>query len=115
MARTASDTYRLTVDGRGRLVIPANLRGLFGIGRDGAELVAYLDDEGRLVLEDRELLVGRLRGSWGKGKSSATAELLAERRAEAALEDAEAAGDERDIARARDQLARVDAVKRRRR
>ncbi len=86
------DAYRLVVEERGRVVIPAELRRSLGIAA-GAELVAHVEPPGRIVLEDRRALVARLRGSWGKAPGgSAVEELLAERRAEAAREEAEAAG-----------------------
>jgi AbrB family looped-hinge helix DNA binding protein len=85
-----ADPYRLVVEERGRVVIPAELRRALGI-EAGAELVAHVEPPGRIVLEDRRGLLARLRGSWGKAPAgSAVEELLAERRAAAAQEEAEA-------------------------
>jgi antitoxin PrlF len=97
----------LKVGERGRLVIPAELRHALGLD-EGAQLVAYVEDE-RLVLEERRALIRRVRGSWGpmpEGRSAVT-ELLEERRAEAELEDATVAGDAAAIDKARALLSRV--------
>jgi bifunctional DNA-binding transcriptional regulator/antitoxin component of YhaV-PrlF toxin-antitoxin module len=88
------------------VVIPAALRRALGIG-PGSTLVAHLEDGNRLVLEDRRAISGRLRGSWGPMPAgrSAVDELLEERRAEAALEDATLSGNPEKIATARQRLA----------
>jgi AbrB family looped-hinge helix DNA binding protein len=106
-AHTDPESHTLAVGERGRVVIPADLRRELGIG-PGSTLVAHVENGSRLVLEDRRAVVARLRGAWAADDGrSAVAELLDERKAEAALEDAEVSGDAPAIAKARDNLARV--------
>lgn len=74
------------------MTIPAPLRQQLGLV-PGSRAVAYIDD-GRLVIEDRRHLLARLqdevaRRAAGADTGSAVDELLAERRVEAAAEDAE--------------------------
>jgi AbrB family looped-hinge helix DNA binding protein len=85
----------------GRIVIPAEMRRALGIG-PGSTLVATLEEGGRIVLEDRQAAARRERGSWKAlaGGRDLVADLLSHRRAEAALEDAEAEGDPAGISRA---------------
>jgi AbrB family looped-hinge helix DNA binding protein len=92
----------------GRIVIPAEMRRALGIG-PGSTLVATLEDGGRLVLEDRQAAARRERGSWKAlaGGRDLVADLLAQRRAEAALEDAEADGDPVAISQARKDVAQT--------
>jgi AbrB family looped-hinge helix DNA binding protein len=108
MTHELETSHVLTVGERGRLVIPAELRRALGI-EPGSTLIARVDDGGRLVLEDRRAVARRLRGSWGPmpGGRSAVDELLDERRAEAALEDAELLGKPKEIAVARKRLSAV--------
>lgn len=110
MAHDSTTSHTLTVGERGRLVIPAELRRALGIG-PGSTLLARVEDGARLVLEDRRSVARRLRGSWGPMPDgrSAVDELLAERRAEAALEEAELSGDGAAIAAARESLSRAGA------
>jgi bifunctional DNA-binding transcriptional regulator/antitoxin component of YhaV-PrlF toxin-antitoxin module len=88
------------------VVIPVELRRALGIG-PGSTLVAHVEDGNRLVLEDRRAIAERLRGSWGQMPAgrSAVQELLEERRAEAALEDASLSGNPEKISTARQRLA----------
>jgi AbrB family looped-hinge helix DNA binding protein len=108
MDHESKSSHVLTVGERGRLVIPAELRRALGIG-PGSMLIARVEDGGRLVLEDRRAVARRLRGSWGPmpGGRSAVDELLVERRAEAALEDAKLSGDPEEIAAGRERLSAV--------
>jgi AbrB family looped-hinge helix DNA binding protein len=71
------------VTSKGQLVVPARLRRRFGIKR--GTLVAFLEDDGRVVLQPvtREFIRG-LRGSL-KGGPSALKVLLGERQRERAL------------------------------
>lgn len=74
---------------QGRLVIPVELRRSLGI-KPGETLVARVED-GRLVLERREVILDRVR-SWFAGIPSDVSlvdELIAERREEARREEAE--------------------------
>jgi AbrB family looped-hinge helix DNA binding protein len=106
MAHEPEVSHTLTVGERGRVVIPAELRRALGIG-PGSTLVAHLEDGNRLVLEDRRAIAERLRGSWGPMPAgrSAVDELLEERGAEAALEDAKLSGNSQKIDTARQRLA----------
>ena len=106
-AHTGPASHPLAVGARGRVVIPAELRRELGI-EPGSTLIAHVENGRRLVLEDRRAVVARLRGAWAADDGrSMVGELLAERKAEAVLEDAEVAGDAPAIARARENLARV--------
>jgi AbrB family looped-hinge helix DNA binding protein len=90
------------------VVIPADIRRALGL-TEGSTLIAVLEDDGRLVLEDRQRMLTRLRGSWrdlAAGRDP-VGELAAERAAEAALEDAEATGDARAVARAHEAIAGI--------
>lgn len=113
MAPTSSKAHVLAVGERGRVVIPAALRKALGLVR-GAVLVAHVE-KGRLVLEDRRALAAGMQGEWerrarrrgGAVPQDVTGELLAERRAQAAIEEAEGAGNAKALARARRQLAEL--------
>lgn len=94
MAETQEENARadVSVAPDGRVTIPAQMRHAVGIG-PGSSLVCYLEN-GRVVLEDRRHLVARIQdvvlaAEAAAGRTgSAVDELLAERRAEAAREDA---------------------------
>jgi AbrB family looped-hinge helix DNA binding protein len=73
---------------QGRVVIPARLREALRLN-PGEVLVAHVDD-GRLVLERREAVLGRLRAAFAAAVPrtvSVVDELIAERRDEAAREE----------------------------
>ncbi|MGH3629973.1 MAG: AbrB/MazE/SpoVT family DNA-binding domain-containing protein [Sciscionella sp.] len=80
----------LTATKNGRLTIPAQLRRAAGI-EAGRPLVVYVEDA-RVIIETRRALAERIRRdvarTW-RGHGSVVDELLTERRAEAAREDAE--------------------------
>lgn len=82
----------VSVGADGRVTIPAQLRQAVGIG-PGSNLVAYLE-RGRVVLEDRAHLLARVQdeaiaAAEAAGHTeSAVDSLIADRRAEAAREDA---------------------------
>jgi len=80
-----SDTPQVTVGDKGRLVIPASIREQFG-WETGTELLIVQTEWG-IELCTRDALISRLRGSL-KSDTSLVDELIAERRAEAAREDA---------------------------
>jgi AbrB family looped-hinge helix DNA binding protein len=92
----------------GRVVIPANVRRQLGL-TEGSILVAVLEDDGHLILETRQDIAQRLRGPLRDPAAGRdlSAELRAERQAEAALEKAKASGDEWAITRARKAIADV--------
>ena len=76
------------------MVIPSEMRRALCLS-EGATLIATVED-GRLVLEDAGAAAKRWRGSWKAlvaAPASLVDELLEARGAEAALDDAEAAGD----------------------
>jgi AbrB family looped-hinge helix DNA binding protein len=86
MAETKA--IRVTIDPKGRVVLPAALRHRLGI-ESGDVLVARAEDN-RLVLERRDAVLARLRRRFSvvpAGVSLAD-ELIAERRAEARREGA---------------------------
>jgi AbrB family looped-hinge helix DNA binding protein len=86
MARNRKVVSRLRLGAQGRTVIPAKLRRALGLS-DGDELVAWLEGD-RLVIRSKESVAKDLRGSYkhvGPDRDLA-AELIAERRAEAASE-----------------------------
>ncbi|OZM71258.1 AbrB family transcriptional regulator [Amycolatopsis antarctica] len=91
---TASEPHttqvRLTAGPGGRVTIPAPLRRAAGI-EPGEQLVASVED-GRVVLEPWEHLLARVQArvaaATGHHTGLASAELIADRRAEAAREDA---------------------------
>lgn len=84
-----SHSAELVVNEQGRVTIPAQIRRAAGI-EAGTPLLAYVED-GRVVLETRAQLSERLRrdvaAAW-VGAGSAVDELISDRRAEAAREDA---------------------------
>lgn len=74
----------------GRLTIPAQVRRAAGI-EPGAALVVYVED-GRVIVETREQLTARIKrdvGTAWTGQGSVVDELIADRRAEAAREQAQ--------------------------
>ena len=76
---------------------------------EGSKLIATVED-GRLVLEDPGSAAKRWRGSWKAlvpAPAALVDELLEERAAEAALDDAEAAGDAGGIREAHQAIARA--------
>lgn len=79
---------QILVGRQGRVVIPAELRRRLGL-EVGQTLLARVE-EGRLVLESPKNVLARLRGRFaeGAGGASLAAELIAERREEAAREAA---------------------------
>lgn len=86
-------TYHAKVIAGGKIVIPAELRREFGI-KDGDSLVIERDDKGGLVLKTYAQVVKEVQAAFRAmlkpGHSgNAVDELIAERRAEAAQEDAE--------------------------
>jgi bifunctional DNA-binding transcriptional regulator/antitoxin component of YhaV-PrlF toxin-antitoxin module len=83
MAESARHTIR--IDRQGRALIPKPLREAMGMG-DGGEAVAWLE-EGRLVVEPRDLLLRRLKDRYREVAGSMAEELIRERRQEAAREE----------------------------
>lgn len=89
------DFHRVRIGRQGRVVLPAEVRHRLGL-KEGQVLVVR-EDEGRVILETRESILGRLRAPFEtipRGVSLAD-ELIAERRREAAAErreEADAAG-----------------------
>ena len=79
-----SDTGIVSVGPKGRVVIPAGIRRELGI-EEGSELVALVEGEA-VVLVPRSAIKHRLRSIFAGTAESMRAELIEERRAEAALE-----------------------------
>lgn len=82
-----SDTFRVEVGPKGRVVIPAPIRHELRLA-EGSQLVALVDD-GAVVLLPRSEIKRRLRAMFAHVRTSMADELIAERRAEVAREDAE--------------------------
>jgi antitoxin PrlF len=78
---------RLRIGAQGRVVLPADLRTALGFV-EGRTLVAYIEGEGRLVIESREAIERALLRDWAEvaGEASLVDALRAERRAAAARE-----------------------------
>jgi AbrB family looped-hinge helix DNA binding protein len=106
-------THNLRTGPHGRVVISATIRKALGL-TEGSVLVATLENDGRLILETRQNIAQRLRGALHDPASGRdlSAELEAERQAEAALEKAKASGNEHAIARARRAIAEIGGSKR---
>ena len=91
---------RIRVGAQGRVVLPADLRAALGFV-EGSTLVAYIEGEGRLVIESPEAIQRALLEEWSgvAGDASLVDELRAERRAAAAREaerlEADRAGHDR--------------------
>jgi bifunctional DNA-binding transcriptional regulator/antitoxin component of YhaV-PrlF toxin-antitoxin module len=73
-------------DAKGRTVIPAPLRSEAGIREDGDVLVGHVED-GRLIIETRDAIKRRLRAQAAGREEGVVDRLLADRRADAELED----------------------------
>ena len=79
-------TYQIVMGDRGRLVVPAEVRGRAGLD-EGRHLTLFATDDG-LVLLTREQLQSRVRHDLAG--LDLVGDLLADRRAEADVEDAPA-------------------------
>jgi AbrB family looped-hinge helix DNA binding protein len=83
-------TAEVRVGTQGRIVLPREIRDALG-AEEGATYVARVED-GALILESRETILGRLRAHAAAvdgGERSWVDELIAERRAEARRDAAE--------------------------
>jgi AbrB family looped-hinge helix DNA binding protein len=78
---------RIRIGAQGRVVLPADLRALLGFD-EGRTVVAYVEGEGRLVIESPEAIQRALLEEWSEvaGEGSLVDDLRAERRAAAARE-----------------------------
>lgn len=81
-----SDTAVVSVGPKGRVVIPASIRRELGI-EEGSELVALVEGEA-VVLVPRSAIKTRLRSIFAGTRASMSQELIAERRADAARDEA---------------------------
>ncbi len=84
-----SESVEIRVGSQGRMVLPSQLRRELG-AEEGAIYLAYVEDDGRLVLESRTALLRRMQQEF-RGASadrSPVDELIEERRREAEAEDA---------------------------
>lgn len=79
-----SDTHRVSVGPKGRVVIPAVIRRELGI-EEGSELVALVEGAA-VVLVPRSAIKSRLRSMFADVGVSMREELIAERRADAVRE-----------------------------
>lgn len=73
------------VNDQGRIVLPAQLRAHAGI-RPGDTLIAWVNEEGQVVLSSRQALIDRMRLRYRgarDGSSSLVDELIEDRRQEA--------------------------------
>lgn len=89
VSRTRKVAGTIVIHDRGRVVLPAALRRSLGL-RPGDELIAEVEADRSLRLTPRQVLAQRDRGAFAHlaGKTSLVDELIAERRKEAAREDA---------------------------
>ena len=78
-------------------MLPASLRSVLGF-EEGTTVVAYVEGEGRLVIESPEAIQRALLAEWSEvaGGPSLVDELLAERRAAAVREAEEVEADQAD-------------------
>ncbi|HTE66214.1 MAG TPA: AbrB/MazE/SpoVT family DNA-binding domain-containing protein [Candidatus Binatia bacterium] len=79
-----SDTSRLMVGPKGRVVIPVEIRRKLGL-EEGSQLVALVEGEGVLLLP-QDAVKRRLRQMFAGVRTSMTDELIRDRRAAAAEE-----------------------------
>ena len=101
--------FEAHVGDRGRIVLPAELRRRARL-KQGDRLLVFYEGEGRLRLTTVRAAVRRGLGMFADSSGhSAADDLLQERQADAALEEAEAAGDMAGAANARGELARVQS------
>ena len=86
---TSSTHWQVRLDDRRRPTLPEELLSAAGIPA-GADLTARVGDEGMIILETRDAVRERIRRRMAPLKTGASMvdELLAERRAEDAREDA---------------------------
>jgi AbrB family looped-hinge helix DNA binding protein len=86
MAQAGKTTKRPRLDKQGRVVIPADFRDKLGL-EPGTELSMWIE-EGQLVIMSLDEALRRVRGIIKKraGRRSMVDELIAERRAAAALD-----------------------------
>jgi len=98
---------RVRIDEGGRVVVPAKFRKALGMKKGEWLVIGLVDREVRIftIAESIRRAQETARKYPSEGVSVVD-ELLAERRWEAALEEAEAAGDEQAIARLRAEAAR---------
>lgn len=86
--RDMSDTFRVRIGPKGRLVVPVELRRELAL-EEGTEAVARAED-GRLVVERRDVVLRRLREAVARSvgrEVSLVDELIAGRREEARREE----------------------------
>jgi len=86
-----SHAEHITMGDRGRLVLPARVRRLLGL-HAGSHLALTTEPDGSLRLRPYQSIAEQARGLWANmapASVSMTDELIAERRAEAARENAE--------------------------
>ena len=107
MGEDARGPEELTIDDRGRLLLPAEVRRRLGLA-PGAALLLEVED-GTIRLVPRAVAARRGHGIFADRArgGSLVEELRRERRAEAALEDAWATGDRARVRAARRALARA--------
>jgi AbrB family looped-hinge helix DNA binding protein len=85
---------RLRIGAQGRVVLPAGLRSALGF-EEGTTVVAYIEGEGRLVIESPAAVQRALLAEWSEvaGERSLVDDLLADRRAAAVREAEEVEAD----------------------
>ena len=77
--------HTIRIDRQGRALIPKAIRDGMGMGH-GGEAVAWLED-GRLVVESRDVLLQRLKERYRQVAGSMAEELIRDRRQEAMREE----------------------------
>ena len=83
--------YHVTVDERGRVMLPAEVRAKLKIG-DGDRIALILEDDGTMSLKTHEVALNNLQGMFkhlAPKDHFASDDLIAERRRQARMEDRE--------------------------
>src|SRR5262245_38676874 len=83
--------YHLTVDERGRVMLPAEIREKLKIA-EGGRIALILEDDGTMSLKTREVALNNLQGMFkhlAPKDHYASDDLIAERRRQARMEDRE--------------------------
>ena len=87
----APGVYHVTVDERGRVMLPTDVRENLKIG-EGDRIALIFEDDGTMSLKTRDVAINNLRGMFkhlAPTDHNASDDLIAERRRQARMEDRE--------------------------